>query len=422
MNTLTDLRRTLDQHAEDVADPAATARTAAVHHRIAEVRRRRRAVGVGLVAVAIATTGTLALSARADRDARPAGPVVLGQRAPGSMTSLGYTYRATGSSRVFDGSGRMTVRSADSPRLVTWTTTDPEATVRLRLPSGELWTSERSGFHDFVLLPAGQEGVLRVAASDGRVGIATYALTELAPDGYTRDGITYRSTVAGRRLLGATVGDAGQAEASTTVVLPGGPVMLAPVCTGAPRTLQVHVVLAGTVATRGSCDDPDSFDPGGAGGYIGRYGTPDRSHVVRVFVTRRGAPNVPIPAGEYPDLHVGVGLYGAGDTTDVARAVLSDVVEHGGHVWRLADDVVGERGPVHVRSAAVDRLAWLAWSARGTVRATFHARGEEPDNGLFGVGPGGAIGDLWIPAGRPATATLGQGKGPLGVALYERAD
>jgi hypothetical protein len=421
MNTLTDLRNTLDEHAGDVADPAAVLRTTAVHHRIVSVRRRRRAVGGGVLAAVVAAAATTVLTTRPDRDAQPVGPIVLGQRAPGLMTSLGYTYRATGDSEVFDGSGRMTVRAEAEPRLVSWTTTDPDATVRLRLPSGELWSSARTGFHDFVLLPAEQSGVLRVTASDGSVGIATYDLTDRPPAGYTRDGVSYRRTVAGRQLLGAVVGDAGQSEASTTIVLPRGTTMLAPVCTGGPRTLQVHVVLAGTEATRGSCDDPDSFDPGGAGGYIGRYGTPGRSQQVRVFVTRGQSPT-PVRVGAYPDLRVGVGLYGADGASTVAGTEVSDVIEHGGHTWRLTDTIARDRGPLRVPQAGEDRLAWLAWGAQGTVRARFHARGEIPESGLYTVGPGGAVGDLWLPAGRPATANLAHGKGPLGLALYTRVD
>lgn len=422
MNTLTDLRRTLDRHADDVADPAAVARTAAVHHRIAEVRRRRRAVGAGLAAVVLAGTGTLALNTRGDHDAQPAGPVVLGQRAPGLLKSLGYTYRATGDAQVFDGSGRMKVGKSDEPRLVSWTTSDPKASVRLRLPSGELWSSSRTAFHDFVLLPADQSGTLRVTVSRGSVGLATYDLTDRAPAGYTRDGVTYRRTVAGRQLIGAVVGDAGQTTASTTVVLPRGSVMLAPVCTGGPRDLRVHVVLSGTEAIRGSCDDPDGFDPGGWGGYIGRYGRPGSAHEVKVSVTRKGDPTTPVTAGEYPDLRIGTGVYGADVDARVAGQDLSTVVEHGGHTWRLVDTMSAAHGPLRIPASRADRLAWLTWSARGTVRATFHARGEMPESGMYNVGPGGAIGDLWIPAERPATATLAHGKGPLGVAVYERVD
>jgi hypothetical protein len=59
---------------------------------------------------------------------------------------------------------------------------------------------------------------------------------------------------------------------------------------------------------------------------------------------------------------------------------------------------------------------------RRTDTARFHARGETPESGLYTVGPGGAVGDLWLPAGHPATANLAHGKGPLGLALYTRVD
>ena len=54
MNTLSDLRSTLDEHAERVPDGEAVVRTAAVHHRVSVVRRRRRAVGAGALALVVA--------------------------------------------------------------------------------------------------------------------------------------------------------------------------------------------------------------------------------------------------------------------------------------------------------------------------------------------------------------------------------
>ena len=96
MNTLSDLRRTLDQHAGDVADPAAVARAAAVHHRVAVVRRRRRAVGAGVLALVVAAGVTTAVWPRGSQEPAPAAPVVLGQRAPTTIGSLGYTYRTDG--------------------------------------------------------------------------------------------------------------------------------------------------------------------------------------------------------------------------------------------------------------------------------------------------------------------------------------
>ena len=93
MNTLSDLRSTLDEHAERVPDGEAVVRTAAVRHRVSVVRRRRRAVGAGASRSPSSSAPRSAWSA--DRsDASPsAPPVVLGVKAPETITSLGYTYR-----------------------------------------------------------------------------------------------------------------------------------------------------------------------------------------------------------------------------------------------------------------------------------------------------------------------------------------
>jgi hypothetical protein len=422
MTSLTDLRSTLDEHAETVGDTETIARLSAVHHRVAAVRRRRRAVGAAGLATVVAVAAGAALSTRPDRDAQPVGPVVLGQRAPGLMSSLGYTYRATGESEVFDGSGRLTVKATSAPRLVSWTTSDPDAVVRIRLGSGDTWTSDRSGFHDFFSVPADRAGTLRVSASHGSVGVATYDLTDAAPDGYTHDGITYRETVAGRDLLGAVVGDAGQAEASTTVVLPRGLASLSPICTGAPPGLRLHVDMAGDVATFGACDDTSTFDPAGAGGYSGGYAQPGRSVVARVYVTRGAHSTTPVPQGRYPDLRIGLGVYGTDDRTVVAGEDVAREVESGGHTWSLTATRSAQQGPLRVPAAGEDRLGWLTWGARGTVRTTFHVQGEIPQGGLFATGPGSAMGDLWMPAGHQVTATLAHGKGPLVLAIYTRTD
>ena len=82
MNTLTDLRRTLDQHADDVADPTAVVRTAAVHHRVAVARRRRRTVGTGVVAGVLVAVAAVVVWPRVSSDPVPAAPVLLGEKAP----------------------------------------------------------------------------------------------------------------------------------------------------------------------------------------------------------------------------------------------------------------------------------------------------------------------------------------------------
>ena len=71
MNTLSDLRSTLDEHAERVPDGEAVARTAAVRHRVSVVRRRRRAVGGRRPSLALLVGAASLVTARPQR--RPAG-------------------------------------------------------------------------------------------------------------------------------------------------------------------------------------------------------------------------------------------------------------------------------------------------------------------------------------------------------------
>ena len=177
-----------------------------------------------------------------------------------------------------------------------------------------------------------------------------------------------------------------------------------------------------TSATFGACDDPSTFDPAGAGGYSGRYAKPGRSVVARVYVTRGAHSTTPVPEGQYPDLRIGLGVYGTDDRTVVAGEDVARKVESGGHTWSLTATRSARQGPLRVAAAGEDRIGWLTWGARGTVRTSFHVQGEIPQGGLFATGPGTAMGDLWMPAGHQVTANLAHGKGPLVLAIYTRSD
>jgi hypothetical protein len=419
MSSLTDLRSTLDQHAESVPDAEATARLTAVHHRVAAVRRRRRATGTAALAlVLLAGVGT-ALVPRHDRDQLPAAPVVLGQRAPSTLSSLGYTYRTDGTAVSGDLRTTMKVRASDEPQLYSWTSSTP-STVRVDTPDDEVWHSHQGGFHDFVVVPPGTSGRLQVSVPEGRVALARYTLGDATPDGYTRNGLTYRQTVAGRPLLGAAVAGAGEVEATTTVTTPGGQVELAPLCTGVPRGYAVQVTVDGKGGLAGSCNDTSAFDPASLGGYSQWVGRPGHAVTVRIFLSRRIASAAPV-AGSFPHLRLGVGVYGPLDQVRLAGNDVSRVLEHGGHTWTLAGTDTSGGRPLRLDAAGQDRLAWMVWGAKGTVRPSFAAEHTTPEGGTFGGGPAG-IGDLWVPAGSGVVARLAHGKGPFGVATYTRAD
>lgn len=424
MKTLTDLRHTLDEHAERVTDDDAVVRATAVRHRVAVVRRRRRAVGAGALALVVgATAGVLGLQ-RASSD--PA-PVLLGVRAPETMTSLSYTYGVDGWSDTVDGHATVKIPASSRERLISWTLQGTPS-VRFVLPNGEIWHSQESRFRDFVALPAGQTGTLQVSAGQGRVGLATYAITAQAPPGYTKDGITFRRTVATTPLLGAVINDLGQTDVSTTYVVPRGQADVHLLCTGLPSADAVHVSVNGHERLGGDCPDQPTFDPAVSGGYQFHLSHPGRTVVLRVWVSEGVKLPKPLPAGSVPHLRMGVGVYGPAETKSIGAGLRVDAfVEQDGHLWMEATGTVAGQGQdVRELGRGVGALpfqgpAAATWDTTGHTRVSFHAGGMPTAGGAFPAGQGG-IGDLWVPRGATVHLTLDRGRGPIGFAVYRRAD
>ena len=177
---------------------------------------------------------------------------------------------------------------------MTWTTDRP-TTVHLQLPNGNaLWTSRVSGFHDSVVIPPGAGGKLSVSVDAGRVGVATYDLTDAEPDGVTRDGITFRRTVASSPLLTAAIGDLGQTQVRTSLVGVRGQVTISVLCSGLPSDSLVHVALQGA-ETSGGCGD-SSFDPGSDVIGMSPVGHVGQTLPVRVWVSGPGTDKPLAPA------------------------------------------------------------------------------------------------------------------------------
>ena len=427
MHTLDDLRRTLDQHAEDVADPAAVARTSAVHHRVAAVRRRRRATGAGALALALLAGLAAVLVPRVATDSLPAAPVVLGERAPTTMDSLGYTYRTDGTSASGSRRVGVVVKPSDQPQLYSWAA-DQATEVKVHVPGGEVWDSVYTHFGDFVVVPPGASGRLSVAAARGEVGIARYTLTDAPAPGYTRNGVTYRDSVAGRNLLAAAVAAPGSTQASTPLQLLGGRVVLAPLCTGVPSGYDVVVTVDGRRTIAGDCSDPNAFDPAGTGGYTQRLGPDGKTVTVRVLLTDGLHSTTPV-TGDFAHLKLGVGVYDEvgsyGPDQRMAGIPVGNAVEHGGHLWTGGHARLSHGAPVRIPATAVDQVAAVSWRASGFVRTTFVVQGETPQLGEFANGPRpgvAAMGNLWVAAGHAVRVHLNRGKGPFVVSFYFRND
>jgi hypothetical protein len=425
MNTLNDLRHTLDEQAERVTDEDAIVRTTAVRHRVAVVRRRRRATGAGVLSLALVAGGAAALW---DHGRADAAPTVLGVPAPSTMSSLSYTYAADGWSATVAGRGSVKLPASNHPRLISWTL-EGATSVRFVLPNGEIWHSKATRFRDFVALPAGQSGTLSVAAGHGKVGLATYALTDQAPPGYTKDGLTFRESVASTPLLGAVIGDLGQTDAGTSYVVPRGQASVTLVCSGLPKGDAVHVSINGHERLGGDCNGSEMFDPGAATSYQFHTSHPGRAVVLRVYATDGIKSPTPLAAGSAPNLRIGVGVYGPVETRGLGEAALraDAYVEQDGHLWAEAwhgsssngEDVRAPgqsfgpsdfQGPVEA-----------VWNTKGETQVSFTAQGMPTAGGRFPAGPG-LIGDLWVPRGAVVHMGLDKGRGPIGVAFYRRAD
>ena len=397
MNTLSDLRSTLDEHAERVPDGEAVVRTAAVRHRVSVVRRRRRAVGAGGLSLALVLVGAASfVTAVTATPCRPH-PRCSGCRRPTTMTSLGYTYRTDGTSETIAGAASVEVDGLAQPRLVSWTTDRP-TTVRLELPDGEYWTSSASRFRDFVVIPPGPGGTLRVSAPEGRVGLATYDVTDAQPDGVTRDGVTFRRTVADTPLLAAAIGARG-ADGGAYLVRRGarpGPDERA--LHGAPAGSTVPRRHGGHGEHRQAATAPRSTRAAAASERppSGTRAAPSRS------ASGSPARHVDPAAAGSDDVRIGVGLYGPVASEQVAGAAVEHAMEYGGHTWDLRRGRPVRTSPVRYTggSRAVRSPRSAADGASGTTDLRFqrHGHADAADRLLRSRAPA-ATGPYWVPAG-----------------------
>jgi hypothetical protein len=421
MNTLSDLRSTLDDHAGQVHDGEAVVRSAAVRHRVAVVRRRRRAVGAGALALVTAVTlGTIGLQ----RASSTPPPVVFGTRAPETLTALGYTYRTDGTARTFDGHGSLKITASPAPRLYTWTTDRP-GTVRLVLPDGEVWHSSKTRFGDYVTILPGETGTLRVSVPSGSVGLASYTRTDAAPAGYTKDGSTFRRSVAGTPLLAAAISDMGQPVVRTTYVATGGQVDLHLACSGLPRPFAVNVSLNGdgrVSSSSGTCDIGDWVDPGASGFGEMRDARAGTTVHVRVWVSTGLSDGHVLPASDVPHLRMGIGVYGPAANRAIGGYQLPTVVEQDGHTWGLATTATSDGAPLRLPASDRDRAAQMAWRIKGHAQVEFRAGSHSTPSGSSVAGGQAAMGTLWVPAGERPSARILHGTGTFGVGLYERLD
>ncbi len=422
MNTLQDLRSTLDAHAASVHDDAVLARTSAVHGRARAVRRRRVATLAVTAAATVVAVAAVPFLTGGPAPA-PSDRQLIGKVAPATLTSLGYTYDFAKGVEGGEKHATIRLRASDEPRLVTWASDAADVGI-LGTWGGLHLRSSATDFDDFVYVAPGESGSLSIRAEGVASAIAVYEVTDEAPDGITDDGITFRQQVGGDELVDAVIGAAGQTDLTFQVPLPAGGLRVAELCAGAPDgfVANVEVDQRGVVST-GGCGD-STFDPGaGSGGWYdrGELGEPGTVVTVRTWVSREhgGEPVV------LDDVRLGLAAYAlAPRVTTVAGWRVPDVVEHNGHEWGFVGSASSAEGD--------DRLVVRRDWDEPTLLVS-HVRGLRQWDGEVMVGDGMTTGGgafsgveaVFEPAGGPFVIDVRGGlteRTALGVSLYQRLD
>ncbi|GAA1477212.1 hypothetical protein GCM10009623_16580 [Nocardioides aestuarii] len=431
MNTLDDLRRTLDHHAHDVHDDVVHSRTAAVRGRAVAVRRRRVA-GVATAAALVVAGALVTPRLVSDTDPQLADRTLIGQVAPASMRSLGYTYRFVEGVEEADGNASVRLDASDTPRLLSWASAADDVTLYTAV-EGQETPSERTAFDDFTYVSPGESGRWAVRGGGEPTAIAVYELDDdVLPAGTTvgRD-ITFRQEVGSEQLVAAGALSEGEAVLTVTATVPENQRMrVAEFCQGVPsdRDEDLWVVISvdgdGGVGS-GGCDH-DDFDPAtGDAQFLEapHLPAPGEQVEVRMWVAR-GVDGDPIA---FEGSRLALGLYDVADPAVVVGGWdMAPHIEHEGHEWRFVDSAeatVGERRVAYTNTT--DGLLLAVGSHHRTAgMVTMRGVGDDGvTRSSGGLGGSSTIGVL--PPGGSAQVTtrkpLGE-RGSLGLALYERID
>lgn len=423
MNTLQDLRASLDQHAGDItADATTQARVSAVRARAVRLRRRQSG---GVAAAAAAVAAVVAVTAWLPNGTpQPAEQdrTLLGREAPAEMSALGYTYAFEDGVESRDGASSIELERSDEPRLLTWAA--EAGTVKLVGPGREARVSDGVEFDDWLVVPPGSEGVYTV--HEDETALAVYELTDDRPAGTTVDGITFRDDVAGALLLDAAVADPGEGELSISFVAPGGEVRISSVCADGGRGVWVHIDIDGQrggFSSGPACTDY-TFDPGGGGGTTSAaVARPGERVTLRMYLTdgERG------PRVDPADVRLGLGAYRVPEP--VARVVpgfgTSELTEHDGHLWKYQRSVRGGRaGQLTVTNPGpAPLLVEGSFTAERGTTVVFED-GEQERTRYVGMDQGGGVRALLSSPGQEVTLRV-RAVTPgllMGFAIYERAD
>ncbi|MDN4162442.1 hypothetical protein [Nocardioides abyssi] len=431
MNTLDDLRETLQRHGDAVADHERHARPAAVRARVRIARRRRTTTLAAAAAfVLVAGVGTVTAVVAPDRTEGP-GPAteVVGVTVADSISVAGFPY-ALSTTEVLDDGDRVRLPETTATRAVSLVATGLGSGAATLYEAGEAVGRVRGAEAVDVPVPVSTLGTtLRVevdgAPAGARVGVAVYEGTGALAEGVDNGRAVFRSTIGAASLLAADFADGGETEASVTFRGRLGAVRVARYCTSEEPGLWVHIDVDGDGPISGQCSAEDSVDAGPSWYSLDDPG-PVGDHTVRAYLTRgENGPEVR-PSGA----EVGVAVYRqSAPTVAMAGLDVETVIEHAGRTWRL-DPLVPGTGDTFrgehdwstvVDTADGDALAVLVGEG-GLVRATWQGRLSRGGSASFGsqVGPAVLVGGVLLEGDEYDVRVLARGTGARAALLVYR--
>ncbi|WP_028643065.1 hypothetical protein [Nocardioides sp. URHA0020] len=332
MNTLHDLRSTLDRHAEGLDDTERYVRPVAVRARVRAVRRRRAGVaGVAAVLVVIAGIAAADVMRGPDRIA-PADRVVAGVDVPGSIELQGFPYDLTDLVDLTDDPTH--VEPADHEEAVLLAASGLGPGSATLYSDGQAVARVRGDEQISVAYPVGDGGTgLQVRLHDAdpgaRAGVAVYEATGALASGIDNGSVVFRDEYAGEPLLGAAFAEPGRS--SVEFQARGAAIMRYVFYCDGPDSLFINVDVDGRPGLASSCGSSGVDAANGTSGTLDGL-DPSRDHAVRVYLTRGSDGPEVAPS----DVTFGAGVYASGyagqrvQGQDVARAV-----EYAGRTWVL---------------------------------------------------------------------------------------
>lgn len=390
-----ELRSVLHDHGDGAHGIDAPARIAAVHQRVTAVKRRRAAVAGGGVVAAVAAVALAVVPGLASQDLGPAGAPheLAGFDVPDTEVATGYTYEYVKGveAAASDGPLKLTLPPSDEPRLVMWASSgDEDSTVRLGLPDSEDIVRPAGDFDSYhhVFSQSGDYRIsLRQTApdADDRIAVAVFELSDERPEGVTKHGVTFRAQQLDDRLLGATIGDPGQAEVSSELTVPEGELRVTELCFGVEGGVRSDYMawfsVNGKQIWGSSCAEQAPVDAGTDGVTIDdnlrRMGIEpgDTVELRATLVHEDRSGGKPV---EGTDAVLGIAAYEVGGTTvEAAGWDLPKRLEFAGHEWvfsTVGESAPGERvntaafGPTDRPVALVTAQNGLAHGARVLTR------------------------------------------------------